>query len=759
MATVIMVCSHALVGRHHQAGPLREVARRLRMPDEDDEHASDCTCIGCALLLDQRTEAHHPVSVLMALQQHTAVDELVLLASDTGDEDDSIDLADKIAAYQQNQAAVFDALLAVPPVTVVPVSPFGIDGFRQAVQTHFDGRVVDDRVSIAQVGGTNAVCGAILGALAAGVQPAVVNLHPGQEAIEGTAHEITATADPARVLMRAGAWGQAATHFQGGTTQHALQALHHAQSLQWDQVRQHLRHVDGVAPPKGTDQVSMERWLWSVTTYKLTAGDRRAVLAFRVWAEAWLNRFRAELPVDALNRERLDFVQARQLRQTRHWDPHRYPGLDRVDALSSAIDAVNAPLHGGQVTHDGVEQVRTALLTHPHGDTDDDPDPFTRTLTAAGLAGWRLQQPHGALAVLCSGTRAGMAEAAADAIAAGLPQRSCVAAVVVHTDEAQSEAGAKEMRGWLAERGVGAELCEVAVDDLGETRGRVHAVVAARLQAGHADGPFQTVVTAVGPGSNAMNVATLLGCARAAAEETTELDVVGLRNTDDGSRLDLAGERVPARLVADGAVAPACAPLLRALDLDTAGRVLQLASRRFDRIRDGVQHLQRALYERDVSREAFASACGHPPSSGNGALDEQLFSSRLTLLRQLADRDRWRCAVETARVVEGTLGTRREPQQGRQRAESFADQAARQLFAWRNACLHPFDRPDELPDSGALRATIDTVRERVATGLANEGVTLVGDDTLANRLSELRENLEATSPPSSDDLATTRDRP
>lgn len=722
--TAFVVCSHALVGRDPRAAPaLTELAEELRLPQPEDLHLDGCDCLGCALI-KCRPEAHHERGVLEALGAVKGLDNVVLVATDTNSPMDGIKLAELIKAYESCQPDEHKGLVCLPAVSIVRVDEFHIDKFRTAVRDELNKHTPSGghEFVVAQVGATQAICGIVLGMLDAGLRPRILDLHTGRNE-HAPVREIGAEADGVRVLMRVGAWGRAAARLQSPTQRAALTAMHHAVNFRWQQID--VRELPGVHPAEPQQNESMVHWLWSITAYKLMAGDARAALAFRIWAEAWLSGFADTLPPNEVRNGR-DLVELGKLRRSRHWNCQTYPGLVEFKELQRAINAASNIVHGGEATVQRLGAIHEALLARQCSSAD----PFTAALKVAQLSPWSLKRPDGALIVLAIGTRAGMADAVVAAVENIDSEPSwCRGVIVLHTDDDVSRTGGKKVVDALESR-MAARCAEVSLTDLAATMTAVEQEVSRALRSGHAQGSYARVLGVVGGGSAAMNLGLTLGCAQAAAQETTPFAVAGLRDANGASRgsvIDQVGEGVPARLVADAVVRDALPALLDELDLDTALRVLDMASRRWDDIRRGVENLRRALYEPTVSCKCLRGVVGGPVPQG-GDIAQRLLLARVGLLRRLAQRDPWRCTVEIARVIDKSV-----PDEDRGNMTPVVA-----LFDHRNRCLHPTGDGNDLPAPETLEALIRKVRKSLRTWLGDNQVTPFCDRLLCGRLDDLK---------------------
>ncbi len=258
-------------------------------------------------------------------------------------------------------------------------------------------------------------------------------------------------------------------------------------------------------------------------------------------------------------------------------------------------------------------------------------------------------------------------------------------------------------------------------------------VIADRLEADTGLAGCAEALLVTGPGTKAMNVAMVVGGGQWGTNRTLSLQVGNLREDERqrSSRLEMDRDQVLLRLGPDRVVAPILTLALRRLRLDTARRVLEMASYRWRRLQKPVAELERRLMGlggRGKKAEAEAKVW---------------FPARARAFAALAGEDPWRAVYATCAAAEaawpspqhnGEYGASPWRVEGRPRG--------RELWWVRNDSPFGHRVWASPPSAEEVRRLIEGVIEEVRRRPPDGPVAFQPDDAIVGALKGLEEEVE-----------------
>ncbi len=689
---------------------------------------------------------------------HTALeagcDGLLLVATrqDPPDRGDTWRLAELVQPLLRRRGVV---------VRSVEVREFGLEGFRTATRRGLEaftqGASVDEVVLVVGGGAKLAFAGALLGLIQAGWTPRL--LQPPREG-ESLAPPQTLRLEVSLVpwLVRTHQYevlAQLATLEE--SERRAWRALAAAQALDWralaaagveeEDLEELRRRYPGVPAPDlpcplaqvASKPTTEAEWRWYRRTLQASllvraAGDPSSALYLgRPWTEARV----LEL---AFRDPNCDHPGLRALRQGEHGalaellrrprDLKPGPVRDLLENQEvRELCRLDSEASHGKLRHDGRDW-RPGLRGHLAALAQDlAPDALPPVmeellvLLPVGETGLREQRGWSA---------EGQAEAALRALTDHLSLRSVsswrahlrlVASADVRDHAGRLQARAEELRF----RSV--EAIEVDPEDAEAAT----VVIADRLEADTGLAGCAEALLVTGPGTKAMNVAMVVGGGQWGTNRTLSLQVGNLREDERqrSSRLEMDRDQVLLRLGPDRVVAPILTLALRRLRLDTARRVLEMASYRWRRLQKPVAELERRLMGlggRGKKAEAEAKVW---------------FPARARAFAALAGEDPWRAVYATCAAAEaawpspqhnGEYGASPWRVEGRPRG--------RELWWVRNDSPFGHRVWASPPSAEEVRRLIEGVIEEVRRRPPDGPVAFQPDDAIVGALKGLEEGVE-----------------
>jgi hypothetical protein len=649
----------------------------------------------------------------------------------------------------------------------VEVAAFGLEGFRTAARQGLEQFIQETRADevVLNLGGgaTLAFVGALLGLIQAGRTPRLLKLPYEGEPL-APPRELRLEVSLVPWLVRAHQYRVlAALAGVEEAERRAWRTLAAAQALDWQALaraeigaaelkelrRRHpevpVPDLPRPLPAPGKEPTGEAEWCWyrralQASLLVRAAGDRRSALYLgRPWTEARV----LELAFQDPNRDRAG------LQALRQGKPGALAGLlQRPQALRQGpvrdllenqevrkLCRLGSEASHGKLREDGNDwrlELRDHLATLTHDLAPGALPPVTEELLAllpVGETGLREQRGWSA---------EGQAEAALRGLTDHLSLRSTpsrrihlrlVASADVREHAWRLRARAEELRfGSVAVIEVDPEDVEAAT-----------AVIADRLEADRDLAGCAEVLLVTGPGTKVMNLAMVVAGGQWATNRARSLQVGNLR--EDGqrqsSRLEVDRDRVLLRLGPDRVVDRVLTSALRELRLDTARRVLELASYRWRGLQGPVAELERHLLgSRGRGREGVREA-------------QAWFPARARAFADLAESDPWRAVYATCAAAEAAWPSPRRRGGGYDASSWRVEGRPCGQALWRVRNQSPFGhRVWALPPSAEevrelIEGVIREVRERPPGGpddLQPEGFQ--PDDAIVTALRSLKADVK-----------------